>query len=147
MSADRQGPWNLMPRLQGEINRLFGSAMETESSAATADWIPAVDIQEFGDRFDVYVDLPGVDPAQVELTLQGGLLTLSGRRENPLNSDLGAQLRYQRNERSLGTFHRRFVLPDSVDSEKVNATGKNGVLKLTIPKQAVARPRRIQISS
>jgi HSP20 family protein len=70
----RHEPWNVMPRLQDDINRLFGNATENDSSSATAAWIPLVDIHEFTDRFELYVDLPGLDPNQVELTLDGGVL-------------------------------------------------------------------------
>lgn len=144
----RQDPWSLMPRLQDEINRLFGTVQQTDSSsAATASWVPAVDIIEFGDRFELYVDIPGVDPGSVELTLEDGVLTLSGERVQKISSNNGHDApQSQRTERSQGRFHRRFVLPDSVDGEKVNATGKDGVLTVTIPKQAKAMPRRIQIA-
>ena len=143
----RPEPWNVMPRLQGEINRLFGNAAENESSSATAAWIPMVDIHEFIDRFELYVDLPGVDPKRVELTLDGGVLTLSGdRAEQQVSNRRGDDVQALRVERGHGSCHRRFVLPDTVDGEKVNATGKNGVLTVTIPKQEKAKPRRIEIS-
>ncbi len=61
----RQNPWSLMPRLQDEINRLFGNLNENDSSSATAAWVPPVDIQEYSDRFELYVDLPGVEPDKV----------------------------------------------------------------------------------
>ena len=141
----RQDQGTLMPRLQEEINRLFGLANQSDSSSATATWVPAVDIHEYADRFELYVDLPGVDPGQVELTLEGGVLTLAGQRsQQSKNGEDEPQ--YQRAERGQGYFFRRFVLPDTVDSDKVNATGKNGVLTVTIPKQAKAMPRRIQIA-
>ena len=143
----RQDPWSLMPRLQDEINRLFGNVTENDSSAATATWVPAVDIHEYGDRFEFYVDLPGVEPKSVELTLEGGILTLSGDRVDQNLSKRGEDAQYLRTERGQGRFHRRFVLPDTADGEKVNATGKNGVLTVTIPKQAKAMPRRIQIAA
>ncbi len=144
----RQDPWSLMPRLQDEINRLFGNVNHHDSSSATATWVPAVDIAEYGDRFVLNVDVPGVDPAAVELTLDGGVLTLSGQRLTEKNASKdGEEPQYQRFERGGGQFYRRFVLPDSVDGEKVNATGKNGVLTVTIPKQAKAQPRRIQIAN
>jgi HSP20 family protein len=143
-SVMRQDYWSAMPRLQDEINRLFGNVRENDSSSATATWIPPVDIHEYTDRFELYVDLPGVDPSKVELTLDGGVLTLAGvRTEQSSKTADGAQAR--RIERGLGSFHRRFVLPDTADGEKVNATGRNGVLTVTIPKQAKAMPRRIQI--
>jgi HSP20 family protein len=143
----RQDPWSLMPRLQEEINRLFGNATQSDSSSATATWVPAVDIYEYADRFEFYVDVPGVDPSKVELTLQGGVLTLSGQRNDPGAEPRREEPHYQRAERGVGHFYRRFVLPDTVDSDKVNATGKDGVLTVTIPKQAKALPRRIQIAA
>jgi HSP20 family protein len=146
-SLVKQDPWSLMPRLQDEINRLFGTVNGNDSSSATASWMPAVDIHEYTDRFELYLDVPGVDPDRVELTLEDGVLILSGDRP-----DQGAQRGrdepiYRRTERGHGQFYRRFVLPDTVDSDKVKATGRNGVLTVTIPKQAKAMPRRIQIAA
>ena len=146
-TAMRQDPWGVMPRLQEEINRLFGNSRENDSSSATATWVPPVDIHEYANRFELYVDLPGVDPAEVELTLDGGVLTLSGDRREQAMTRNGEDLQGRRTERSYGNFHRRFVLPDTADGEKVNASGKNGVLRVTIPKQAKAMPRRIQIAA
>jgi HSP20 family protein len=144
-----QAPWSLVPRLQEDINRLFGSVNQSDSSSATAAWIPSVDIHEYSDRFELYVDLPGVDPKNVELTLQEGVLTLSGERHDihTKGSGNGNAPQYRRTERDVGRFHRRFVLPESVDSDKVNATGRDGVLTVTVPKQAKALPRRIQIAA
>jgi HSP20 family protein len=143
----RQDPWSLMPRLQDEINRLFGDVNQSDSSSATATWIPPVDIHEYTDRFEFYVDAPGVDPDKIELTLEGGVLTLSGERSQPGTEKRDEEPQYRRTERSQGHFYRRFVLPNTVDSDKVNATGKNGVLTVTILKQAKAMPRRIQIAA
>ncbi len=140
-----QDPWSRVPRLQTEISRLFGNTNQSDSSSATATWVPAVDIHEYPDRFELYVDVPGIDPGKVELTLEGGILTLSGQRTAPEFSKPDEKPQYTRSERGLGHFYRRFVLPDTVDSEKVNATGKDGVLTITIAKQAKARPRRIRI--
>jgi len=145
-SVVRQNPWSLMPRLQDEINRLFGTLSENDSSSATAAWVPPVDIHEYSDRFELYVDLPGVDPSKVDLTLEGGILTLSGQRSEEA-AGRATDIQYQRTERSHGNFYRRFVLPDTADSQGVNASGKNGVLTVTIAKHAKAMPRRIQISA
>lgn len=146
-SVMRQDPWSAIPRLQEEINRLFGNTRETESSSATATWVPPVDIHEYANRFELYVDLAGIDPKDVELTLDGGVLTLSGDRPEQVMTKSGEDLHGRRTERGFGHFHRRFVLPDTADGEKVNAAGKNGVLTVTIPKQAKAMPRRIQIGA
>lgn len=143
----RQDPWSLMPRLQDEINRLFGSVNQSDSSSATATWIPAADIHEYSDRFELYLDVPGVDPDKIELTLEDDVLTLSGERTDQAASNSREEPAFRRTERGQGQFYRRFVLPDTVDSNKVNATGKHGVLTVTIPKQAKAVPRRIQIAA
>ncbi len=145
-NSSRQDPWSLMPRLQDDINRLFGSMNENNSSSATAAWVPAVDITEYVDRFELNVDLPGVEPNTVELTLDRGVLTLAGDRTDRRANGHQEAVQFQRSERGQGRFHRRFVLPETVDGEKVNATGKNGVLTVTIPKQPKALPRRIQIA-
>jgi HSP20 family protein len=143
----RQDPWSLVPRLQDEINRLFGNVNQPDSSSATASWIPPVDIHEYADRFELYVDIPGVDPAQVELTLENGVLSLSGHRNDLVTPKKGDEAQYQRTERGQGYFYRRFVLPDTVDGEKVNASGRNGVLTVIIPKHAKSLPRKIAIAA
>jgi|DewCreStandDraft_4_1066084.scaffolds.fasta_scaffold258084_1 HSP20 family protein len=149
----RYEPWSVMPRLQDEINRLFsafGMPFDAESSAATVSWVPATDIHEYPDRFELYVDLPGVDADKVELTLHDGVLTIQGERApaaRAAESGSGETPEYRRMERGLGRFYRRFVLPDTADSDNVKATGRNGVLTITIPKQAKALPRRIQIAA
>jgi len=143
-NVTRQDPWSVMPRLQDEINRLFGIAKENESSSATAAWMPLVDIYEYSNRFELYVDLPGVDPGQVELTLESGVLTLAGSRVEQEISNQDEVVAH-RLERGHGAFHRRFVLPDTADGERVKASGKNGVLTVTIPKQERSMPRKIPI--
>jgi len=143
----RYEPSEVVPRLQDEINRLFGNVFGNDSSAATVTWAPAVDIHEYGDRFDLYVDLPGVDPASVELTLEDDVLTIAGERAESAAQRRGEEPQYRRTERGQGRFYRRFVLPDTADSANVKASGRNGVLTITIPKQAKAVPRRIQIAA
>jgi HSP20 family protein len=95
-SMVRQDPWSLMPRLQDEINRLFGNAQQSDSSSATATWIPPVDIHEYADRFEFYVDAPGVNPDKIDLTLEGGVLTLSGERFEQARNGQGEEPQYRR---------------------------------------------------
>lgn len=147
MALVRYEPWGI-GQLQSEINRLFRSFGDWDSSGATAGWVPPVDIYEHDDRFELYMDLPGVEPATVDITLEGGVLTVSGERAHftgPRDADDRGELR--RNERGQGRFHRRFVLPDSVDADGVKATNRHGVLELTIPKQAKLLPRRIKVAA
>jgi HSP20 family protein len=94
------------------------------------------------------MDVPGVDPASVDITLEGGVLTVSGERvpfTGPRDADEQGEL--MRSERGQGRFYRRFVLPDTVDSDRVKATNRHGVLELTIPKHAKALPRRIKVAA
>lgn len=136
----------MVSQLQSEINRLFGNVNDGDSSSATAEWSPAVDVREYADRFQLLFDVPGVDPKQVEITLDNGVLSVSGNRTEEKAAQRAEQPQQQRLERRLGRFHRRFILPDTVDSEKVNASGRDGVLEIVIPKQPKAQPRRISVS-
>ena len=147
MALVRYEPWGI-GQLQSEINRLFSSFGDADSSGVNATWVPPVDIYEHDDRFQLYMDLPGVDPASVDITLEGGVLTVTGERAHFTGPrDVNDQGEMRRSERGLGRFHRRFVLPDSVDADRVEATDRHGVLELRIPKQAKALPRRIQVAA
>jgi len=140
----RYQPWSVNPDFLNEVSRLFErSSANDASSGATADWAPAVDIEEYADKFVLYADVPGVDPASIEVTLEKGVLTLAGSRAEAVEQK-GVERR--RNERVSGRFHRRFALPDTVDSDSVSATGRNGVLEVVIPKRAQLQPRRITVS-
>ena len=146
MSGNLHGTWPSLNQLRDEVNRLFTSRDAAETSGAMANWVPAVDIHEYDDRFALFVDLPGVEPSQVEITLSDGVLALAGERakEKPIGRNEGEVA--MRLERGTGRFYRRFILPDSIDSEKIRAQGRNGVLEVSIPKQAKAQPRRIQVA-
>ena len=147
MATVRYEPWGVVSQLQNEINRVFGNLNDGESSSATAEWVPAVDVREFADRFQLLIDLPGVDPKEVEITLDNGVLTVAGvrRDEKEVQTKGQEEPQQQRNERRLGRFYRRFILPDTVDADNVNAVGRNGVLEIEIAKHARAQPRRISV--
>ena len=147
MAVTRYEPWNVISQLQQDINRVFGNLSDSESSSATARWSPAVDIREYSDRFQLLLDVPGVEPKDVEITLDNGVLTVSGTRleEKVIGSNGSEQPQQQRIERPLGQFHRRFILPDTVDADNVNASGQQGVLEIIIRKQPKAQPRRIEV--
>jgi HSP20 family protein len=134
-------------QLKDEINRLFNNVGDGDTSGATASWVPAVDIHEYQDRFELAVDLPGIDPAAVEITLANGVLTLSGERSSERHVDSKERRSEARIERATGRFYRRFILPDSIDTEQIKASGRYGVLDISIPKQAKAQPRRIKVAS
>ncbi len=140
-------PWTGLRTLRDDMNRFLSGTLNGEdgSSVVTSRWAPAVDIKEEDDRFVIHADVPGVDPKDIEITLDNGTLTIRGERklETQKEGDNG----YRRVERVHGTFYRRFSLPDTVDPEKVQAKGKDGVLEVVIPKQAAVQPKRIQVGS
>jgi HSP20 family protein len=146
MNIVRCSPFGGVSELQNEINRLFSNWDDPESSGATAGWVPTVDIQEFDNRFQLYIDLSGVEPSDVNVTLDNGVLTITGERSLPSAPKTDSEVTH-RSERGHGHFHRRLILPDTVDSENVKATGRNGVLEISIPKQAKAWPRRINVAA
>lgn len=145
MNVMRYEPLALHRDLLNEVNRLFErSASNDGSTSATADWSPAVDIEETGNQFRLYVDVPGIDPSAIELTLDNSVLTISGSRERTVASE---DVQQRRSERQTGRFHRRFTLPDSADHEGVTARGHHGVLEIVIPKRAALASRKIAIES
>lgn len=136
-------PWNLHRDLVNDFSRFLDRSPGDDSSGATADWAPPVDIEEYPDRFVIYADVPGVDPASIDVTLDEGVLTLSGNRQA---ADEPVNIERRRRERAAGRFHRRFTLPDTADAEAVTASGRLGVLEVHIPKRPQAQPRRITVT-
>lgn len=146
MSLVRYEPWDVLNQLHREINRVFDAQATANAadSSATADWVPPADIAEYKDRWVLKFDVPGVNTGAIDITLEQGVLTISGEREKD-NGEGEAERR--RIERPHGRFHRRFTLPDTVDAANVRATGRNGILEVTIPKQPKAQPRRIEVAA
>ncbi|MDQ2069054.1 Hsp20/alpha crystallin family protein [Natronospira bacteriovora] len=137
-----------IPSLDADFDRLFDrfSPMisRPDESLGMAEWNPAVDIREEADRFLVLVDIPGVAPEEVDITLENGLLTISGERKEEKST---GDEHYRRSERFHGSFFRRFSLPDTADATKVSARSDKGVVEITIPKTKKARSNRIPIKS
>jgi len=104
--------------------------------------VPRVDIKEEAERFVIFVDLPGLDPKDIEVNMDKGVLSIKGERkaESRVENE-----RYSRVERAHGIFYRRFALPESANPEGIAATGKNGVLEIAIPKRPETTPRRITV--
>ena len=146
MSLVNYDPRYSVRQLQDDINRLFSGWSTNDSSSVTADWIPTVDINEFDDKFQLYIDVPGVDPKEVDITLESGVLTITGERYAQAEKADENVVR-RRTERGTGRFYRRFILPETVDADKVKAIDRHGVLEILIPKQAKAMPRRIEVAA
>jgi len=143
MSLTRYNPWSVFDQLQRELNMPMNKFDTDENgNIATANWAPAVDIKEDDKAFTLLADIPGVDPDEIEVTMDKGVLTVKGERQSEKKTD---EENYKRVERQYGVFYRRFTLPDSANAEEIEAHSEHGVLKITIPKQEVAQSRRISV--
>ena len=133
MLETRYEPWSVLNRVQNEMNRMLASRFGVDhnadnSNAVTSTWMPDVDIKEEDTRFVLYADLPGIDPKDIEITMDNGVLAVKGQRALDKEEVCAG---YKRVERACGTFYRRFSLPDTVDAEHIEATGRNGVFRST----------------
>lgn len=139
MLVTHYSPWLVRGNLHAKpaLDRFFG---DTESNA----WTPRVDVREEPSRFVILADLPGVDPADIEVQMDRNVLTLKGERKSESNEE---GTKFTRVERRHGQFERRFTLPESADAEGISASGKHGVLENSIPKKAESAPRRIAINA
>ncbi len=136
-------PWSLLEQMRNEINRLAesrDSGDEGSNIIATSDWAPPVDIIERDNAFVILADVPGINPADIEINMENGVLSIKGERLADEN-----RKGYKRMERARGTFYRRFSLPDTADPERVTARSRFGVLEITIPKLEKTQPRRISV--
>lgn len=144
MNVVRYEPW----RLLNQIDQLFTPPRRRADKvdaprATTGDWTPAVDIHEETERFVIHADIPGVDPKNIEVHMENGILSIKGQRQSATRQEYEG---YKRIERVRGSFHRRFSLPDTANAEGITATSQHGVLEVIIPKQQKAQPRRIEVA-
>jgi HSP20 family protein len=132
------------------LNRILDEAFaglpfpEQGGNILTASWVPATDVSEDANTIQIAMELAGVSPEDVRISLENNVLSIRGekRQEEEENNE-----RVHRIERIYGMFERTFVLPDSVDPERIEARHENGVLTVSIPKAERARPREIQVKS
>lgn len=146
MNVTRYEPWYLMNRLSRDLDRLLNTPTEgaDDSRSSVVDWLPAVDIKEEDEQFVLRADLPGVEPKDIDVTMEKGVLTLRGTRSTESRDEKNG---YRRVERVSGEFFRRFTLPDTADSQAIKARHVNGVLEVVIPKQDAVLPRKISVAT
>ncbi|MGQ9858503.1 MAG: Hsp20/alpha crystallin family protein [Thermodesulfobacteriota bacterium] len=142
-------PWrdrSELSSLRREIDSLFDRFFEgwPFRTTATRQWIPSVDVSETAKEVIVQAELPGMDPKDIDISIQGNVLTLKGERKQEKEEE-GAN--YHRIERSFGSFSRTLQLPAEVDMDKVSAVYRNGILKITMPKTEAASVRRIEVKT
>jgi HSP20 family protein len=126
------------------FDKFFAPEGDDQSNVVTSQWQPRVDIREESKRFVIAADIPGVDPKDIEIHMEKGVLTIRGERSSESKTEDG---KFTRVERSHGSFYRRFALPDTADADQISASGRNGVLEIVIPKKPESTPRRISINS
>lgn len=133
----------------GLFNRVFGTdPFRGESLVGSEDlfdrpWHPAVDVKETEEAFTLHAELPGLSKEDIQITLEDNVLRLAGERRFEKDEEKD---NYHRIERAYGSFSRSFTLGSGIDSTKVSANFKDGVLTLTVPKAEESKPRQISIS-
>ena len=114
-----------------------------ERTRAGRFFMPVVDIQELNDSLKLYADMPGVKQSDVEVTLNGGTLTIVGT----VSTEAYQKLSPRYTEYNVGNYFRQFELNEDIDAQRINATMRDGVLELTLPKSERAKPRRIEVNA
>ncbi|MDH5572312.1 MAG: Hsp20/alpha crystallin family protein, partial [Gammaproteobacteria bacterium] len=139
-------PWSLLNQFRREMDQMFETPATNDetSNIVTSDWVPAVDVKETETAFEILADIPGVDPKDIEVHMENGILSIKGERQSEKKEEREG---YKRVERSRGSFYRRFSLPDTADGDKISAKSSHGVLEITIPKQVKSQPRKISVES
>jgi len=133
-----------MGQLKREMDRLFTDFSDRTGSSSHAGVFPPLNVSEDNDQLYVWSELPGMEPEDVEISVEGDTLMLRGERKLP---EAGEGVNYHRREREGGRFRRIVTLPFRIDPNGVEAAFKNGVLNIVLPKAAEARPKQIKVKT
>jgi HSP20 family protein len=136
-------PFHEIARMQRQMDRLLGDLAGGTSGVAGSGVFPALNITQDAENFYAHAELPGIKPEDLDISVVGSTLTLSGERK----ADGAENVSYHRHERMPGRFHKAITLPHDVNAEAVRAEFVNGVLKLVLPKAEHAKPRKITVKS
>ncbi len=141
--------WRELERLQRDMNNLLGAFTGTRRPFVDHLWrevqlFPLLNVRELDQSFVVTAEIPGMKTDDLDIKIEGDTLTLRGARKP---HEIAEQVSYHRRERATGTFQRSLSLPAKVDTENVKATYKDGVLTVTLQKQAAAQPRHITVKT
>lgn len=140
----RNNPWQLLNDLNSILDTGVYPRTKDDSNVESSRWIPAVDIREETDKFIISIDIPGVQPKDVEIFMENNVLTLKGSREETTKGDKQG---FHRVERIKGSFYRRFTLPDTADGDQVTAKSRHGVLDVIIGKKSAVQARKITVET
>ena len=145
MNIIRWDPLRDLTTLRERMNRLFEEAYTSrgeEKDLVSSKWNPSVDIYEKENAIVLKAELPGIDENDIELKIEDSTLTLKGDRKFEKETK---EENYHRIERSYGSFYRSFTLPRNIDQDKIKAESENGILKVTLPKKAELKPKKVKI--
>jgi len=140
----RQTPnvWDEIFNIRNDFDRLLGRSEQQ----VTSGWVPVVDVRETKNEVVLQAELPGINPDEVEVSVENGVLSITGEKQAEVREgEEGGDFHLV--ERRYGRFERRFTLPRSVDAEKVSAEFRHGLLTVTLPKAEAAKPRRIAVKA
>lgn len=145
-------PWEITPwrpfkeleRIRKEMDQLWESFFERRPTRGEelSEWLPSIDFSETKNNYVVKAELPGIDPKDIDISLTENVLTIKGEKKQEKEEE-GENYHFV--ERSYGSFTRSIRLPGQVQSDKVSATFKNGILKITLPKTEEAKKKEIKI--
>lgn len=137
-------PFREFERMRREMDRLWDSFFERRPTKAeeAGEFLPALDLAETDNELVVKCEVPGLEPKDIDISLSDGMLTIKGEKKQEREEK---QADYHLVERSYGTFTRSIQLPKEVQSEKISASYKNGILKINLPKSEEAKKKEIKI--
>ena len=145
MAIIRWDPFRDLVSIRDKMNRLFEDAVTQrgeEKELVASSWAPAVDIYEDESQLVLTAEVPGLNDKDVEIKIEDNVLSIQGERK--LEKETREE-NYHRIERAYGAFYRSFTLPNYIDQDKIKAEHENGVLKITMPKKAELKPRKVRI--
>ena len=131
--------------LERRMRRAFGRVLPDADVETAMDWLPAMDLTENDGAFELTAEIPGLKPEDVEVTVEGDVLTIRGEKQREEKKQ--EEGKWHLWERSYGSFERSLTLPRSVDDTKVTANFTDGVLKVTLPKRSESKGRKIEVSA
>jgi HSP20 family protein len=141
--------WELTPwrpfefdRIRREMDRLWDSFLEEGHVRRAGDWLPSIDVSETKSDLVIKAELPGMDPKDIDISMNNGFLTIKGEKKHEREEK---EENYHVVERGYGSFTRSVRLPKEVQSDKITASFKNGVLRVTLPKSEEAKKKEIKI--
>ena len=137
-------PYREFTTLQDRLNRLFQSSIGDSQEALTnSSFAPAVDVYEDEHTVSLKIEVPGIDEKDLDIRVENNTLTVHGERKFEKEEK---EENFRRVERQYGSFTRSFTLPTTVDADKVSASSDKGVLKISLPKKAEAKPKQIKVN-